>query len=322
MSGLSTNSRIYVAGHRGMVGSALVRRLQAGGYRHIITRSRDEMDLTDQHQVADFFATEKPDVVFLSAAKVGGILANNDYPAEFVFENLQIQNNVIHQAWQHGVTRLCFLGSSCIYPRECPQPMAEHHLLTGPLEPTNAPYAVAKIAGITMCEAYNRQYGTDYLAVMPTNLYGPGDNYDREKSHVLPAMIRKFSEAKGVNDPTVTLWGSGSPMREFLHVDDLADACVYLMQTVHATDKELPLINVGWGRDITIRELAELVRDEVGYTGDIIWDASKPDGTPRKLLDTTKLSAIGWTPRISLRDGVRESIASFYKEVAAGSVRG
>ncbi len=322
MSSLDCDARIYVAGHNGMVGAALVRRLKTGGHTHIITRDRAALDLTDEGQVAEFFASERPQVVFLSAAKVGGILANNDYPAEFIHDNLQIQNNVIHQAWKHGVTRLCFLGSSCIYPRDCPQPMAEHHLLTGPLEPTNAPYAVAKIAGITMCESYNRQYGTDYLAVMPTNLYGPGDNYDREKSHVLPAMIRKFSEAKDAGDDSVTLWGSGSPMREFLHVDDLADACIFLMGTIHATDNDLPLINVGWGRDITIRELAELVREEVGFDGQIIWDTSKPDGTPRKLLDTGRLSALGWTPKITLRDGLKEGIASFRRELSAGLLRG
>ena len=319
--GLRPDTPIFVAGHRGMVGAALVRHLEADGFTRVLTRGRDGLDLTDQAQVAAFFSEQRPEAVFLAAAKVGGILANNDYPAEFIYDNLQIQNNVIHQAYRHGVKRLLFLGSSCIYPRECPQPMAEHHLLTGPLEPTNAPYAVAKIAGITMCESYNRQYGTDYLAVMPTNLYGPGDNYDLKGSHVLPAMIRKFSEAKETGAANVTLWGSGSPMREFLHVDDLADACLYLMRNVHQAEGELPLVNVGWGRDITIRELAELVSEEVGFSGDIVWDSTKPDGTPRKLLDTTRLSGLGWTPKISLREGVRRTLSDFHRDVTAGRIR-
>jgi GDP-L-fucose synthase len=320
--GLTPQSRIFVAGHRGMVGAALVRRLSEAGYSHLICRDRTQLNLIDQAQVAGFFAAEKPDVVFLAAAKVGGILANNDYPAEFIYDNLQIQNNVIHQAYLNGVKRLVFLGSSCIYPRECPQPMAEKHLLTGPLEPTNAPYAIAKIAGITLCESYNRQYGTDYLALMPTNLYGPGDNYDLVGSHVLPAMIRKFSDAKDRGDASVTLWGTGSPKREFLHVDDLADACLFAAENIHGGGGELPLINVGWGQDISIRELAEMVADEVGFTGDLVWDAEKPDGTPRKLLDTQKLTALGWTPKIGLRDGVRQGIEGFREEVADGSLRG
>jgi len=319
---LRPDSRIFVAGHRGMVGAALVRRLQAAGFNQLICRTRDELDLTDHRQVADFFAKERPDAVFLAAAKVGGILANNDHPAAFIYDNLQIQNNVIHEAYRHGVKRLVFLGSSCIYPRECPQPMAEHHLLTGPLEPTNAPYAVAKIAGITLCESYNREYGTDYVALMPTNLYGPGDNYNLVGSHVLPAMIRKFSDAKDGGKSSVTLWGTGSPRREFLHVDDLADACLFVANTVHAGGGEMPLINIGWGRDISIRELAELVANQVGFGGDLVWDTEKPDGTPRKLLDTTKLTDLGWTPKISLSDGVRESIAAFRKEQADGSLRG
>ncbi|MBI5136916.1 MAG: GDP-L-fucose synthase [Nitrospirae bacterium] len=319
---MDSSARIFVAGHRGMVGAALVRALEKAGYTHVITRTRAELDLTDQRAVAAFFTAERPQAVLLAAAKVGGILANNDFPAQFIHENLLIQDNVIHQAWLHGCTRLLFLGSSCIYPRECPQPMSEKHLLTGPLEPTNAPYAVAKIAGITMCEAYNRQYGTDYLAVMPTNLYGPGDNYDQHGSHVLPAMIRKFTEARQRGDDKVVLWGTGRPMREFLYVDDLADACLFLMNRVHAADKELPLINVGWNQDIAIRDLARLVADEVGYAGRVEWDITKPDGTPRKLLDTGKLSALGWQPRIGLREGVRQSIAAYRREVAEGKVRG
>jgi len=319
---LRPDSRIFVAGHRGMVGAALVRRLRADGFNNLICRTRAELDLTDQVQVAEFFAQERPDAVFLAAAKVGGILANNDHPAKFIYDNLQIQNNVIHQAYRHGVKRLVFLGSSCIYPRECPQPMAEHHLLTGPLEPTNAPYAVAKIAGITLCESYNREYGTDYLALMPTNLYGPGDNYDLAGSHVLPAMIRKFSDAKENGDTSVTLWGTGSPRREFLHVDDLADACLFVANNVHAGGGDMPLINIGWGRDISIRELAELVAAQVGFAGELVWDTDKPDGTPRKLLDTTKLTDMGWTAKIALSDGVRESIAAFRKEQADGSLRG
>ncbi|MDH5525738.1 MAG: GDP-L-fucose synthase [Nitrospirota bacterium] len=322
MSELAKTARVFVAGHRGMVGAALVRRLAAAGFESIITRTRAELDLTCQADVADFFSAERPQVVFLAAAKVGGILANNTFPAEFIRDNLAIQDNVIHQAWKSGVQRLVFLGSSCIYPRECPQPMKEDHLLTGPLEPTNAPYAVAKIAGISMCEAYNRQYGTDYIAVMPTNLYGPGDNYDLNGSHVLPAMIRKFTEAAERGDATVTLWGSGTPRREFLHVDDLADACLYLADRVHADKDAMPLINAGWGKDISIRELAELVQKLTGFTGDIVWDATKPDGTPRKLLDTSRLTALGWTPTIGLEDGVRQSVADFHAEREKGTVRG
>jgi len=318
---IDPSARIYVAGHAGMVGSALVRRLEAAGHRHLITRSRAELDLTDQAAVGAFLAAEKPEAVLLAAAKVGGILANDTLPAEFIYENLQIQNNVIHGAWKAGVRRLVFLGSSCIYPRDCPQPMREAYLLTGPLEPTNAPYAIAKIAGIAMCEAYNRQYGTDFFGVMPTNLYGPGDNYDLKGSHVLPAMIRKFSEAKDRGAPSVTLWGTGSPMREFLHVDDLADACLFLLGQVHAEKGQMPLINVGWGKDITIRELADLVREEVGYTGEIAWDATKPDGTPRKLLDTSRITALGWTPRIGLKEGIRRTVADYRAEAVSGAVR-
>ncbi|MFQ5509835.1 MAG: GDP-L-fucose synthase family protein [Leptospirillia bacterium] len=321
-AGLSSDTRIFVAGHRGMVGAALVRALNAAGYTDVITRSRTELDLTDQAAVRDFYANERPGAVFLAAARVGGIVANNTYPASFIYDNLAIQNNVIHQAYRHGVNRLLFLGSSCIYPRECPQPMREEHLLTGPLESTNAPYAVAKIAGITMCEGYNRQYGTDYIAAMPTNLYGPGDNYDLKNSHVLPAMIRKFSEARERGDATVTLWGSGTPRREFLHVDDLADACLFLMGRVHAEPGDMPLVNVGWGKDISIRELAEVVSEQVGYSGDTVWDADKPDGTPRKLLDTGKINALGWTPSISLADGIRRTVEDYRKESVAGALRG
>jgi len=314
-------ARVFVAGHRGMVGGALMRRLAAAGYRNLVTRERDALDLTDQAAVAAFLAETRPDAVLLAAARVGGILANDTFPAEFIHDNLQIQGNVIHGAWKAGVRRLVFLGSSCIYPRDCPQPMREDHLLTGPLEPTNAPYAIAKIAGIAMCEAYNRQYGTDFFGVMPTNLYGPGDNYDLKGSHVLPAMIRKFTEARERGEPTVTLWGTGTPRREFMHVDDLADACLFLMERVHAERGRMPLLNVGWGRDSTIRELAGMVRDAVGYEGRTAWDTTKPDGTPRKLLDTGRLTALGWTPRIGLKEGIRRTIADYGREAATGVAR-
>lgn len=304
---------IYIAGHRGLVGSALVRRLQAAGYGNLITRTHRELDLTDQVAVREFFRREQPEYVLLAAAKVGGILANDMYPAEFIRENLAIQTNVIHEAWRNGVKRLLFLGSSCIYPRECPQPMKEEYLLTGPLEKTNRAYAVAKIAGIEMCRSYNQQYGTRCLAVMPTNLYGPGDNFDLQNSHVLPALIRKMHEAKLASAPTVTVWGTGTPRRELLHSDDLADACLFLMSlpeeeyasllTPHASP---PLINVGCGQDITIRELAETAQRVVGYTGDLVFDTSKPDGTPRKLLDVTRLNSLGWTPRIGLAEGIEQ----------------
>lgn len=303
-------AKIYVAGHRGLVGSALVRALDGAGYSRIIKRTSKELDLTDQAAVRAFFQQEQPEYVFLAAAKVGGILANNTYPARFIHINLAIQTNVIHEAWRQGVKGLLFLGSSCIYPRECPQPMKEEYLLTGPLEPTNRPYAVAKIAGIEMCWAYNREYGTRFLAVMPTNLYGPNDNYDLAGSHVIPAMIRKFHEAKASGSPEVILWGTGTPRREFLHVDDLARACVHLQSLPEQQAGSLldpahvPLINIGSGTDQTIRELAELVREIVGYTGKITWDADKPDGTPRKLLDVRKMKALGWQPGLSLRQGL------------------
>jgi GDP-L-fucose synthase len=296
-------ARIFVAGHRGMVGSALVRRLQAGGYTEIITRSRAELDLLDQHLVHDFLAREKPDYIFMAAAKVGGIQANNQYRADFLYDNLQIQNNLIQGAHLAGIQRLMFLGSSCIYPRDCPQPIREEYLLTGPLEPTNEPYALAKIAGVKLCESFNRQYGRQYVSVMPTNLYGPNDNYDLSNSHVLPALIRKAHEAKAHGDAEYVVWGSGTPKREFLYVDDLADACVHLMEQGY----DGPLINVGTGEDITIRELAETVMQAVGFKGRIVFDADKPDGTPRKLLAVSRLSALGWRARTSLHDGIRQA---------------
>jgi GDP-L-fucose synthase len=286
-----------------MVGSALVRRLQAGGYTEIITRSRAELDLLDQHLVHDFLAREKPDYIFMAAAKVGGIQANNQYRADFLYDNLQIQNNLIQGAHLAGIQRLMFLGSSCIYPRDCPQPIREEYLLTGPLEPTNEPYALAKIAGVKLCESFNRQYGRQYVSVMPTNLYGPNDNYDLSNSHVLPALIRKAHEAKAHGDAEYVVWGSGTPKREFLYVDDLADACVHLMEQGY----DGPLINVGTGEDITIRELAETVMQAVGFKGRIVFDADKPDGTPRKLLAVSRLSALGWRARTSLHDGIRQA---------------
>jgi len=375
---MQTNSKIYLAGHRGLVGTALMRQLRLRGFDNVVTRSHAELDLLDQEAVRRFFEAEKPEYVFLAAARVGGIHANNTYPAEFIHDNLAIQTNVIHQAWRHGVKRLLFLGSSCIYPRECPQPMKEEYLLTGPLEPTNRPYAVAKIAGIEMCWAYNRQYGTKYLAVMPTNLYGPGDNYDLRNSHVLPALIRKFHLAKlaaagdfdaikqdettrgpipedlkrslgistqqlnhSTTQPKVTAWGTGTPKREFLHSDDMAAACLFLMTLPddhfsavlgspghhspgdggplpaidssvrsHSTTQPLnnatmpPLINIGCGQDQTIRELVYLVKEVVGFTGEVVWDETQPDGTMQKLLDVGRLAALGWQPSTGLREGI------------------
>lgn len=300
---MDLSARIFVAGHRGLVGSALVRCLERAGAGNLLLRSRTELDLTDQAAVASFFATEQPHYVFLAAAKVGGIKANDTYPAEFLRDNLAIQTNVIHSAWQSGVRKLCFLGSSCIYPKLAPQPMPEEALLTGPLEPTNEWYAVAKIAGIKMCQAYRRQYGFDAISVMPTNLYGPGDNFDLENSHVLPAMIRRFHEAKLARVPNVTIWGTGTPRREFLHVDDMAEACVFLMQ--HYSDAMH--VNVGVGEDLTILELAQLVAGTVGYTGEILTDTSKPDGTPRKLMDVSRIHAMGWKARVGLGDGVADT---------------
>ena len=355
---MKKTSRIYIAGHNGLVGSALYRRLDADGYSNLIVQSHSKLDLTRQADVEAFFQSERPEYVFLAAAKVGGILANDTYPAEFIYTNLAIQNNIIHAAWQTGVQRLLFLGSSCIYPKKCPQPMKEDYLLTGLLEPTNEPYAVAKIAGIKMCHAYNCQYGTRYLCVMPTNLYGPNDNFDLETSHVLPALIRKFHLAKlahqrdwegirkdeqkygkipsdikqsiGVGNsfsdnqtvpsgthPSVLLWGSGNPRRELLHVDDLADACIYLSRL----DKDVlhkffdinhtPLLNIGCGEDLTIKEIASIVSEIVGYKGDVFWDQSKPDGTPQKLLDISKIKRLGWKPTIDLKDGIR-SVYEWY----------
>jgi GDP-L-fucose synthase len=294
-------SKIYVAGHRGMVGSAIVRRLQSAGYNNIVTRTSAELDLRNQQAVADFFATERPEYVFLAAAKVGGILANNKYKAEFLYDNLMIQNNVIHQAYMNGVKKLMFLGSSCIYPKLAPQPLKEEYLLTGALEPTNEPYAIAKIAGIKMCDAYRFQYGSNFISVMPTNLYGPNDNYDLHTSHVLPALIRKFHEAKQANATEVTVWGSGKPLREFLHADDLADACFFLMQHYN----EEGFVNIGVGEDISIEGLALLIKKIVGYEGNIVWDSTKPDGTPRKLMDVSKLKGLGWQAKTSLEDGIR-----------------
>ena len=309
-------SRIYVAGHRGLVGSAIVRRLEAEGYTNILTRTRQELDLRDPRAVDRFFEEARPEYVFLAAAKVGGILANNTYPADFIRDNLQIQTNVIDAAYRYGATKLLFLGSSCIYPKFAPQPIKEEYLLTGALEPTNEPYAVAKIAGIIMAQSYRRQYGFNAISLMPTNLYGPGDNFDLETSHVLPALLRKFHEAKESAAPKVVVWGTGSPRREFLHVDDLADAAVYLMN--HYDSPEI--VNVGVGEDISIRELAELIRDIVGYTGEIVYDTSKPDGTPRKLLDVSRLAAAGWRARIPLREGIAQTYR-WYLEHHAREVR-
>lgn len=318
---MNLQDKIYIAGHRGLVGSALIRCMEAGGYTNLITRTHAELDLTSQAETAVFFAQEKPDHVFLAAAKVGGILANNTYPADFVHQNLAIQTNIISAAYKNQVKRLLFLGSSCIYPRDCPQPMKEEYLLTGPLEPTNRPYALAKIAGIEMCWSYNRQYGTQYLAAMPTNLYGPGDNYELNNSHVLPALIRKFHEAKKSGASAVTVWGTGTPRREFLYSDDLADACVYLMnladdkfQPLLAADRNdglPPVINIGVGEDVTIKELAELVKQAVGYGGEIIYDPSKPDGTPRKLLDITRSRELGWQASTSFHEGIRAAYSDF-----------
>lgn len=312
------SGKIYVAGHRGMVGAAIVRALGRRGQSDIITRTHAELDLTNQAEVRKFFESEKPSQVYLAAARVGGIHANNTYPAEFIYQNLMIEANVIHEAWRIGVDRLLFLGSSCIYPRLAPQPMAESALLTGPLEPTNEPYAIAKIAGIKLCESYNRQYGTDFRSVMPTNLYGPGDNYHPENSHVIPALIRRFHEARASGADKVTVWGSGNPRREFLYVDDMAEACVHVMslpREVYAAHTR-PMqshINVGTGEDITIRELAELVARVVGFTGRIEFDASKPDGTPRKLLDVSLLAGTGWKPSVDLEDGLRISYEDFLR---------
>ncbi len=321
---MDKNAKIYIAGHRGLVGSALVRNLQVKGYANLLTRTHAELDLTNQADTAAFLATEKPEYVFLAAAKVGGIMANNTYPAEFIRDNLLIQSNIIHAAYVNQVKRLLFLGSSCIYPKLAAQPMREEQLLTGPLEPTNRPYALAKIAGVEMCWSYNRQYGTQFLAAMPTNLYGPGDNYNLENSHVIPALIRKFHEAKVANAPQVVVWGTGTPKREFLYSDDMADACAHLMNLPGDQFKQLlgsdesktgqfepPLVNIGTGNDVTIHALAEAVRTVIGYQGSIAFDASKPDGTPRKLMDVGKLSSMGWNARTGLTDGLVAAYRDF-----------
>jgi GDP-L-fucose synthase len=325
---MDKHSKIYIAGHNGLVGSAITRNLKQKGYDNLVTRVHADLDLTDQKAAAAFFANEKPEYVFLAAAKVGGILANNIYPAEFIRDNIVIQANVIHEAHRSGVKRLMFLGSSCIYPKLAPQPMKEEHLLTGSLEATNRPYAVAKIAGVEMCWSYNRQYGTQYLAAMPTNLYGPGDNYHPTNSHVIPALIRKFHEAKIHNNSTVTIWGTGKPKREFMYSEDMADACIYLMdlpeekfQSLLGSDEsktgkfDPPLVNVGVGEDITIRELAVLISEVVAFRGDLVFDTSKPDGTPRKLMDTTLLNSMGWRARTPLAAGLAIAYAEFVSKV-------
>lgn len=311
---LPRTAKIYVAGHRGMVGSALVRRLRAGGYENLVTRTHAELDLGDQAATRAFMQAEKPDFVFLAAAKVGGIQANNTYRADFLYQNLMIEANVIQAAHAAGVDRLLFLGSSCIYPRDCPQPIREEYLLTGPLEQTNEPYAIAKIAGIKLCESYNRQHGSHYASVMPTNLYGPNDNYDLANSHVLPALLRKAHEAKLRGDQKLVVWGSGRPMREFLHVDDMADACVFLMEK-GVTEG---LYNVGTGTDVTIRELAETIEDVVGFEGELEFDASKPDGTPRKLLSVERMHELGWRHKIALRQGIESVYADFLENFGQG----
>ena len=304
---MERGSKIYIAGHKGMVGSALVRNFEGKGHRNLLVRSLEELDLLDQTAVFRFMAAEKPEYVFIAAAKVGGILANNTFRAQFIYENLQIQANLIHAAHINRVKKLLFLGSSCIYPKLAPQPISEEHLLTGLLEPTNEPYAIAKIAGIKMCEAYRAQYGSNFFSVMPTNLYGPNDNFDLQTSHVLPALIRRFHEAKTGSQPFVTIWGTGMPRREFLHVDDLADACIFLMNKYDRDE----ILNIGVGEDLTIRELAELIKTVTGYAGGIQFDKSKPDGTPRKLLDVSRLRATGWRPRIGLEEGIRRTYAWF-----------
>ena len=311
---MEKESKIYVAGHRGMVGSAIVRKLTSLGYTNLLTRTSTELDLRNQQQVADFFDVEKPEFVFLAAAKVGGIVANNTYRADFLYENLAIQNNIIHGSYLNKVKKLMFLGSSCIYPKLAPQPLKESYLLSGYLEQTNEPYAIAKIAGIKMCEAYRAQYGCNFISVMPTNLYGTNDNYDLVNSHVLPAMIRKFHEAKDKGASEMTLWGTGSPMREFLHADDLAEACFFLMENYNESE----LVNIGTGEDVTIKNLAALVKQIVGFKGEIIWDTSKPDGTPRKLMDVSKLHGLGWHHKIALEDGIKLAYQDFLKLTEAG----
>jgi GDP-L-fucose synthase len=315
---MKKNAKIFVAGHRGLVGSAIARKLTEKGFNNLVLRTRSELDLTDQLAVDKFFETEKPEYVFLAAAKVGGIYANSTYPAEFIFSNMQVQMNIINASWKNGVKKLMFLGSSCIYPKYCPQPMKEEHLLSGILEPTNEPYAIAKIAGIIMCQSYNRQYGTDYISVMPTNLYGPNDNYHNLNSHVLPALIRRFHEAKENNAPEVVIWGTGNPTREFLYSDDLADACVFLMEKHNGND----IVNIGSGIEVTIRDLAHHVKEAVGYTGQIEFDVTKPDGTPRKLLDCSRLHSMGWRHRIELDEGIRLAYKDFLRMLSDKSCSG
>ncbi len=304
---MNKDAKIYVAGHRGLVGAAIVRRLQAAGFQNLVFRTSSELDLREQQSVRDFFAEEKPDHVILAAAKVGGILANDSYPAEFIYDNLMMEANIIHASYQNRVSKLLALGSTCIYPRLAPQPMKEEYLLSGPLEPTNEWYAVAKIAGIKLCQAYQRQYGCKFIAAMPTNLYGPGDNFDLEKSHVLPAMLRKFHEAKLSGEPAVTLWGTGKALREFLHVDDMADACLFLMENYNGEG----IVNIGVGEDLSIADLAGIVRDVVGFDGEIVYDTSKPDGTPRKLVDVGKITGLGWRAKIGLREGIAQTYQWF-----------
>ena len=308
---MNSKDKIYIAGHRGMVGSAIHRRLKKEGFENFVFKTSDELDLRNQQAVADFFANEKPGYVFLAAAKVGGILANNIYRAEFLYDNLMIQSNVIENAYRQNVKKLLFLGSSCIYPKLAPQPLKEEYLLTGLLESTNEPYAIAKIAGVKMCDAYRSQYGCNFISVMPTNLYGPNDNYDLKNSHVLPALLRKFHEAKMEDQPEVTVWGSGTPRREFLHADDMADACVFLMKNY----SEEGLINIGVGEDLSIKELAGMIKDIVGYKGKIVFDSSKPDGTPRRLMDVSKLSSLGWKASISLQEGIAMVYNEKFSEV-------
>jgi GDP-L-fucose synthase len=310
---MDRDAKIYVAGHRGMVGSAIVRKLSSLGYTNVVTRTHAEVDLVSQQAVMDFLGQEKPDYIFMAAAKVGGIHANNTLRAEFLYQNLMIETNVVHAAWQAGVNRMLFLGSSCIYPRDCPQPIREDYLLTGPLEQTNEPYAIAKIAGVKLCESYNRQYGTQYVSAMPTNLYGPNDSYDLNNSHVLPALIRKTHEAKLRGDRELVVWGSGKPMREFLYVDDMAEACVFLMENGISDG----LFNIGTGEDVTIRELAETVMGVVGFDGTIVYDSAKPDGTPRKLLDVDKMKTLGWSASTGLRDGIARAYADFKDRFSA-----
>lgn len=308
---MEKDSKIYIAGHRGLVGSAIMRRLKAEGYKNFITRTHAELDLTRQEKVEEFFREERPDYVFLAAARVGGIYANNTFPAEFIYSNLTIQTNIIHASYLFGVKKMLFLGSSCIYPKNCPQPMKEEYLLGGHLEPTNEPYAVAKIAGIKMCQAYNRQYGTNFLSVMPTNLYGPNDNFDLKTSHVLPALIRKFHEAKIKGLSEVEIWGTGSPMREFLHVDDLADACLFLMKNYNKSE----IINIGAGKDLTIKELAEIIACIVKFEGRLVFNSIKPDGMPKKLLDVSRLHSLGWMAKIGLEQGIAKTYKWYVENV-------